>query len=145
MSEHVKIMIPLKDDPSGYEAEWIWAEPDIDGSFVVDNSPFSAYGISYRDVIHARLENGILKFTKIKRKGGHRTIRIRLPKGHGHSEFMAHWKSIEAMGCTFEGSQSFGALYSIDVPSEVDVAAVISIAAQVEDDGTWEYEEADVY
>src|SRR5689334_5842393 len=72
----VKIKIPLPmNDASGIDAEWLWAEPEGD-SFVLKNVPIFAYGLSYGDSVRIRIEDDVLVFQDIVRRGGHSTYRI---------------------------------------------------------------------
>ena len=143
MGEPVKIKIPLEDDPSGFEAEWVWALPEYEGAYTIDNSPFSAYGISYKDLVSASLINGALEFRCVIAKGGHGTFRVRFPVGASHADFLKYWPALEAAGVTFEGSQVDRPLYSLDVPPTGDREGVERLLGQLETAGVWEYERAD--
>ena len=139
-----KIKIPVEDDPQGYEAEWLWASRRLRG-YSIENSPFSAYGLSFRDIVSAENKGGELVFKSILEKRGHRTIRIKLPVGKVHRDFMLLWPQLEAVGCTFEGSQTNGPLYAVDVPPTVDKDTVLRILWENENKGNWEFEEVDFY
>jgi hypothetical protein len=50
----VKIKVPLPpDDPSGGEAEWMWADDDGESRFILRNVPVFAFGLSYGDTVKA--------------------------------------------------------------------------------------------
>jgi hypothetical protein len=51
--ELVRIVFSLDSDAGGIETERLWAKPLADGTFLFDNSPFHAYGISYMDTVNA--------------------------------------------------------------------------------------------
>lgn len=111
--------------------------------FVLDNSPFYAYGVSFGDTIAATMQDGELVFTRVVARGGHSTYRIQLPAGCDHDAFLNHWSKFEGMGCSYEGSSANPQrLYAIDVPSGVDVRAVYRLLEKGEADGAWEFEEA---
>jgi hypothetical protein len=127
---------------SGFEIERLWAKPVGDDIYVIDNSPFQAYGISVGDKVLAKKVNGELKFVSVVERGGHSTYRVRLPAGCDHSYFLQHWKELEALGCTYEGASGEQKLYSIDVPAIGNVPEVYRVLQKSEDAGTWEFEEA---
>jgi hypothetical protein len=138
-----KIKFPLADDSGGIEAEWMWTKTK-DGLYELDNSPFHAYGVSYKDLVSARLaEDGSLEFEQVVKKCGHRTVRIRFPRTKDHSDFEAIWSPLSALGCTFEGSQIDRPVYAIDLPPGTDLAAVVGYLARLEGTGLLQYEEAD--
>lgn len=143
MTEPMRVKFPLADDPAGYSAEWMWAEPLRDSTFKLDSSPFSAYGISADDIFQVLVIDDILVFDKIIRKSGNRTVRVRLPKGFSHDNFLPEWSRLEQLGCTFEGSQAGRPLYSITVPPDTEIGAVLAYLKMKEDAGVWEFEEAD--
>ena len=62
----LKISLPA-DDPSGGAAEWVWAEPRHDGTFVLRNVPTFAYGLSYDDTVKAEWEDGAWVFREVAR------------------------------------------------------------------------------
>lgn len=140
----VKVKFMLDDSPDGAEAEWMWAKRKWTG-FLLDNSPFSTYGISYMDLFSAKKLDGVLVFDKIIKKGGHRTLRVRLAVGKSHQDFAAIWGRLEDIGCTFEGSQIGRPQYAIDVPPEANIKDAIAYLAQLEAAGALEYEEADCF
>lgn len=113
------------------------------GRYVLDNSPFYAYGVSFGDTIEATKEDGELVFSQVVVRGGHSTYRIKLAAGHDHEFFLNHWSELEKMGCTYEGSSaSAERLYAVDIPPGVDVRAVYRLLEQGEESGIWEFEEA---
>jgi len=115
-----------------------------DGSFVLDNSPFHAYGISCGDTFSAVLSGeDRLKFVAVVERGGHSTYRVRLQAGAGHDVFHQQWGALDTLGCSYEGS-GLGErrLYSIDVPSTTCVQAVYAVLEHGEATGVWQFEEA---
>lgn len=130
----------------GGEYEIMYAVPAGGATFVLDNSPFYVYGLSYCDTFEAAQRDERLIFTKVIARGGHSTYRIRLPSGADHQYFLLHWQDLEKLGCTYEGSSSGEArLYSIDMAPTVDVAAAYAYMDQKEREGTWCFEEGHYY
>jgi hypothetical protein len=113
------------------------------GRYVLDNSPFYAFGISFDDVFLAEQKDGELIFSQVIRRGGHSTYRIKLPVGCDHEYFLKHWTELDALGCTFEGSSATPQrLYSIDVPPTSDVFEVYRVLEEKEQQKFWSFEEA---
>jgi hypothetical protein len=112
------------------------------GRYILDNSPFYAYGISHRDVFLADLKDGDLTFVEVVFQGGHSTYRIRLREGLDHNFFLEKWLGLERLQCTYEGSSSNAQLlYSIDVPPGADVTEVYRLLEYGESEGYWTFEE----
>jgi hypothetical protein len=134
---HVKITFSTED-----AVETMWAIHREDGTYEIDNSPFEAYGISYRDVVAAHVEDGMLVFNYVIRRGGHSTYRVKLYPGAEHDQFIKYWPQLALLGCTYEGAGGARRLYSIDVPTHAAVGAVYAHLQSVEGNGAWEFEEA---
>lgn len=138
----VKIAFPLDADADA-TVENMHAKALPDGNFVLDNIPFQAYGISCGDEFSVTIEEGRFVFKEVVRRGGSSTYRIRLPQGQTHDDFLKWWPSLDALGCSFEGSGlDEQRLYAIDVPKGADVHAAYDILEQGEEQGQWEFEEA---
>lgn len=145
MVDPVRVKFPLINDPAGYDAEWMWAEPLRDSTFRLDSSPFSAYGLSADDIFQVKIIGGILVFDRVVKKSGNRTLRVRLPRGKRHEDFLTFWQPLEDLGCSFEGSQIIRPFYSITVPPGASLDAAVSYLEAKEVQGVWQFEEADVY
>jgi hypothetical protein len=117
------------------EVETLWAEPLGDNRYRVDNSPFYAYGVSWRDVILTEPQPGAFPlFAGVIEKSGHRTVRVIV----ADSDALDHLKSgILGLGCTFEGA--WHKLICIDVPPEVELERVRQYLIA----GGFEWEHAD--
>lgn len=113
-----------------------------DGNYWLDNSPFYAFGVSYRDIISATKKNNDLVFSSVVARGGHSTYRVKLKHGQKHEFFLANWQELALLGCTYEGSSVNGQLYSIDVSPGTDVRKVYRVLEAGEMNQFWEFEEA---
>jgi hypothetical protein len=122
--------------------ETMWAIPQDDGTYIVDNSPFETYGISVGDKISVESESGELRFKRVVLRGGHSTYRVKLNKGADHSHFLKYWPQLALFGCSYEGMGGLRRLYSIDVPNSSSVDDVYKYLEEVEMKGGWEFEEA---
>jgi len=139
----VKIAFTIENpENAGCEIEWLWVIPAEDDTYIVDNSPFSIYGISLKDKVLAHEENGILKFVRVVARSGHSTYRVRLPVGRDHQYFLKYWPNLEKLGCTYEGSDGRHRLYAIDIPDIQSVPDAYDILQKYENAGLWEFEEA---
>ena len=142
-SQMVRVVFSLDAKQSGgIETERLWASPQPDGTYVLENSPFHAYGVSYRDAVYVNVENGNLVFAKVARRGGHSTYRVRLPKGKDQGYFLEFWPQLAQLGCTYERTSDERQIYSLDLPPTVSVHAVYDVLTHLEEAGIAEFEEA---
>lgn len=147
-SEHVKICFTLDpDDWHGTPSETLWAKPIHDvvvpSAFELDNTPFHAMGVSYRDLVRAVMRDGMLEFAGVIAHGGHSTYRV-FREQHDDT-FRAWWDRLKAVGCTREwGEMNGGILYAIDVPPETDIYAVRAILEEGKTQNVWYFEEGHV-
>lgn len=120
-NELVKIRLKSTDE-NDYET--VWAEPLADNYYRLDNSPFFAYGLSWRDVVEARVgSDGVLDYVRVIRKSGNRTVRIIFP-AYGSSDDKARvvLEEIRKLGCSYEGMKP--SLVSVNVPPDINLASV---------------------
>ncbi len=111
----VKVEFRTDDD-----VETLWAEPLGDDRYRIDNTPFYAYGVSWRDVVLAEPQAGAFPiFASVVEKSGHRTVRVIVTDAGALERLQS---GILALGCTFEGA--WQELICIDVPPEVDLESV---------------------
>ncbi|WP_293393384.1 DUF4265 domain-containing protein [Nevskia sp.] len=130
-----KVLFRVRDES---EVEALWAKPVGLDLYELDNSPFYAYGVSWKDVVLAPYSpaDGMAVFQAIAKKSGHRTIRVALefPYEAGNQS-AAEIDALVDMGCSFEGSNR--CLMSVDIPPTVDLG---SIRDRLIDRGLkWEY------
>lgn len=111
--------------------------------YILDNSPFYAYDVSYGDTVAAEHKSGRLLFRSVEERGGHSTYRVKLADRRNHDEFLTSFDNMKALGCTFEGSGAVNRkLYAIDVPPSADVGKIYELLEEGEERGEWEFEEA---
>lgn len=135
----IKIKIPLPaNDPSGGEAEWVWAEPEGD-SFVLKNVPIFAYRLSYGDSVTTRTENDVLVFKDVVRRGGHSTYRIYAKFDRKSPKVMKVLRALEKMHCDIEPATD--KIIGVDVLPEADVYDVYRVLEEAERAGILEFEE----
>jgi hypothetical protein len=145
-SDLVRIVFPLEPgSPHGITRERLWAKPLPEGTYLLDNSPFHAYGVSYGDIVRATLENDELVFREVVKRGGHSTYRIKLPRGKTHAYFLEFWPRLETLGCSYEGADDNRRLYAIDTAPSMSVHAVYKLLTELETAGVIEFEEGHYY
>lgn len=124
----VKIAFQDADD----DVETLWAVDLGDGSYRLDSSPWFQYGLSWMDVVEAEPESdGLLMFTRVREKGGHRTLRMSSDEPIEQSVL----DSLVSIGCTFEGATP--KYIAIDVPPDIDLSEPVKVLN--ESGLPWEY------
>ena len=121
--------------------ENLWAKELDKHTYQLENSPFYAYGLSYKDIIKATFdtEEQRLVFQKVLKRNGHSTYRVFINKNLSSEKFEEYWKELKILGCTYESS---GNLFSIDVPQKANINKVYEILEKGESDRILEFEEA---
>jgi hypothetical protein len=126
--EYVRIVVPLDRDPGegGPADEWLWAEPLGGGRFRVESAPFFAYGLSSGDIVRAPEPGELPRVDSVESKSGHRTLRIALDADatSDRADIRGLLAELERIGCRSEALPP--KIFAIDVPPEVDVAAVVA-------------------
>jgi hypothetical protein len=108
----------------GEYVETLWAErvgPDL---YRLDNCPWYAYGVSWKDIVEAHPDaDGMLVMSRVAEKSGHRTIRVifkekvtEWPKGRSILD------GALALGATCENSND--RYMAIDIPPGVDLMSI---------------------
>ncbi len=118
----------------------MWARPLGDGLFELDNSPFYAYDLNYKDVVYAAASNPDHKplVLRVERRGGHRTLRVRFNDRVAKPHRILLLKGLEKHGVTWEGADH--RLFSLDIPPKSNYQAVCDQLWQWEQEKLLEYE-----
>lgn len=134
MSNHpdmAKVLFRVAEDDGSANVETLWATPLGDDRYQLDNSPFYAYAVSWKDVIYAPRDpdEQLPTFERVISKSGHKTIRIvfESPAIEG-SESLDLLQLLVSLGCSYEGANK--RYICIDVPPEVDLETVRQFAIQ---------------
>jgi hypothetical protein len=140
-------------DWHGSSAETLWIEPLWDGTmkvFRLMNSPFHARGVSYLDIVRAMpAPDGYgIDYAGTVEKSGHSTIWLMVPFGPP-AGFNNYWLSLERLHCTYESSSmdttdGKQTLYSVDIPPETDIDAILSIIEEGQADDVWIFQIGDL-
>jgi len=107
-----------------WKDESMWAPALGNDLYELDNSPFCACGLSYKDVVLAIAESPSQKprVLRIEWRGGHRTLRFRFPENVDRPERDRILEKLTGMGTFLEGGGY--CLSSLDVPPSTDYQAV---------------------
>jgi len=136
----VKIKIPLPpNDPSDGEAEWVWAEPAGNNTFVLKNVPTFAKGLSYGDVVKIGTVDEVPVFEDVVERGGHSTYRIYANSDRRSSEVMRVIQTLEKMHCEMENATD--KIVGVDVLPEADIYAVYKVLDDAERTGILQFQE----
>lgn len=117
--------------------ETLWAEHVGADHYRIDNSPFWAYGVSWRDIVEAQPDpDGMLRFQRVIEKSGHRTLRLilKLPADKSE-ESQSILDGLNAIGATYEGMNP--GYLSIDLAPHVPLEPVVEYL--VSSGQQWEY------
>ena len=120
-----KILFRVANDDGSTNVETLWATSLGEDAFELDNSPFYAYGVSWKDVVFAPFDSteGFPSFQNVIHKSGHRTVRLIFdpPVEDGNSSDLI-LQGLVSLGCTYEGANR--GFMSIDIPAGVDLENV---------------------
>jgi hypothetical protein len=118
-------------------SETLWAMPLSATTYLLQNSPFYVYGVSYGDTVEGMLVDGRLCATSVVAKGGHSTYRIILRPDKAES-FNEAWQPLQALGCTYELGNG---VYAVDVPENTNIFEVYKLLQRGEDVEIWDFDE----
>ena len=106
--------------------------------YQLDNCPFYAYGVSWRDIVLAPHDDteGFPTFRSIVSKSGNRTVRVifQQPIAPGN-ESDAMLQSLAGLGCDFE--RATGKYVAVNIPPRADLRAVVDYL--IERELKWEH------
>ncbi len=134
----IKVRLP-PDDPSGGEAEWLWAEYDDRNLLILRNVPVFAFGLSYGDTVNSSIVDGVPVFTDVAERGGHSTYRIYARTDRRSPEIRTVIKRLEAMNCDIELATN--RIVAVDVLPPADIHAVFAVLKKAEQEGILDFEE----
>src|SRR3990167_5368294 len=140
MPEHKKIVFRLPPGTGGYppvEREGLWAIPLPNGSYVIDNIPFYAQGISADDEVEIDVVDGELFFKKLLKPSGNSTFRLILTEPSANGQVRAH---LESLGCKSEYNGDIG-LIAVEIPSATPIHRFINYLLEERANGALDFEE----
>jgi hypothetical protein len=138
----VKIFFGWTDSDGQEISESVWAEGISIDTFRIDNLPFYAYGISYNDIVSAKIVDNIFVVDELISHGGHSTFRVFFTE-IGNSDQELLFKNLNKLGATIE--RATAQLIAIDVPPNANLQLITELLKDGENRGVWNYEEGFVY
>jgi hypothetical protein len=138
-SRNERVAFRLTPDEEGFppgDWEHLWADAVGANEYRLDNTPFFARGVSYRDVVRTVRDGDFNVFQEVVRAGGHSTIRVILTEAESAAGFVAR---LSEMGYPVESSHIPGYV-AVDVPSSSSRSDLVEYLDQGESEGLWEYE-----
>jgi hypothetical protein len=135
----VKVFVDL---PNHWDCkgESMWARALGDDLYELENSPFCAYGLNYKDVVCAKAESSFEKprILRIERRSGHRTLRFRFHAEVGRADRDRWLGELNQLGSSYEGDGY--RFFTLDIPPGVDYQTICDKLFAWETDGVLEYE-----
>src|SRR4026208_2605978 len=124
-SEMSKVLFRVQETDGSANVETLWATPLGEDRYQLDNSPFYAYSVSWRDIVYAPFDpqEQFPTFQRVLSKSGHRTIRIifeRATEGNSASEDVL--EQLVTLGCSYEGATE--TYVCVDIPPGVELENV---------------------
>lgn len=122
---HYKVLFRVPEEDGSSRVETLWATAAGDDEYVLDNSPFYAYSVSWKDTVYAPVaeEDGLPTFVRVVKKSGHRTVRVVFdPPVQEGNESEVLLQGLLELGCTYEGANR--GYMAIDLPPEVPLEGV---------------------
>lgn len=127
------------EDDDDLEIETMWVKPVSDSLYEIYNIPFYATGIAYGDIVLGESDpDGMLKFVKVVRGGGHSTVRVFV---FSESKVREVCAAFEDLDCQIEISD-IKTLLAIDVPPSTEWINVETTLKKLASEGTLDWEEA---
>ena len=125
LSPDSKVLFRVPQDDGSSRVETLWATALGNDEYKLENSPFYAYSVSWKDIVFAPVDpaEGRPTFVRIVKKSGHRTIRIKFdpPVQYGNESDRV-LQGLVSLGCSYEGANR--GYMSIDIPKSVQLEQV---------------------
>jgi len=123
--EMSKVLFRVQEPDGSANVETLWATPLGQDLHQLDNSPFYAYSVSWKDIVYAPFdpEEQFPTFQRVFRKSGHKTIRIifeeSVTEGSGSKRLL---QELVSLGCSYEGATE--TYICLDIPPDVELEKV---------------------
>jgi hypothetical protein len=133
-----KVLFRIPDDAGGTAVETLWAIPLGNDRYVLDNSPFYAYGVSWQDTVLAPIDvqEGLPTFRSVVTKSGNRTVRVIFdPPVSPDNDSGLVLQGLVAFGCSYEGANP--GYISVNIPPGIELQQVRSYLVQ--HNAQWEH------
>jgi len=124
-SSDSKVLFRVPEDDGSSQVETLWATSLGSDEYRLDNSPFYAYSVSWKDVVFAPFDatEEFATFQRVLKKSGNRTVRVIFdPPVQDGNESDQVLQGLVNLGCSYEGANR--GYMSINIPAAVDLSAV---------------------
>jgi hypothetical protein len=128
-----KVYFELNQDDDGwppYASECMWADTLGKCRYRLNNIPFFVEGVSFGDVVEAKIRNGRACFVSLVEASLNSTLRAFCSNAQKKNEFK---KWLEKNGCMWEFGFD-GNYIVVNVPETVDLNTLEQFLADIEDD-----------
>jgi Domain of unknown function (DUF4265) len=151
-SQMLKLWFKIEQDEDGYppvQVESIWAMPAGEDLFCLENIPFFAKGVSFKDKVSAFDGAGGQKwYADVVEPSGHSTLRIIVYRDTKSSQSLEERVSklrqrFVEKGCTTELSHLPG-LFAVDVPPSLSMKSLRLLLEEGADLDAWDFEESNL-
>ena len=124
----------------GLTGESFWAESLGDDLYRLDNIPFHAYDLHYRDVVRAvpRAPGQMPTIVEVVKPSGHKTLRVLFDAELQDEDVRRLLDGLAARNVAYERSR--GHFYALNVPPDADYQAVCDVLWRQENAGWLTYE-----
>jgi hypothetical protein len=143
MSDSVRILFQVEQDPSGYppvSREEIWCLPLSQDILVVDNIPFYARDISLGDEICVKIEDGSRWFASLVKPSSNTTLRVFVHRQAAAPLVISRLRSFGALTEKMERMD----LIAVCLPATTDIAGILAYLDRETDIGSVAFEESSV-
>lgn len=140
-ARNVKIKFAVEQDEDGYPpfgAESMWAEPTSNDSYLIQNIPFYAKGVSRGDIVSAWFDGKGLVYNKTFSRSANSTIRAVLFDPSAVDDVV---ESLDSIGCDHEWHKAFN-LVAINVRDEFSYLNLLAYLHSISERGLLDFEEA---
>lgn len=123
----MKVVLPYIDFEDNYSKENVWVEFLGDNQYKIDNIPFFAQGLSYKDIISVKEVDEQLVFDELIKPSGHSTIQIIFFKEVDVKRVL---EKLSSISCTWEGMNDL--YFAIDIAHNINYSIVKEILDEEE-------------
>ena len=124
-SEMSKVLFRVQEPSGSVVVETLWATPLGEDLHQLENSPFYAYSVSWKDIVYAPYDpvEQFPTFQRVLSKSGHRTIRIifdeAVTEGSASKLLL---QELVSLRCSYEGASK--TYICVDIPPELELETV---------------------
>jgi hypothetical protein len=133
-----KILFRVPNENDADDVETLWATHIEGDNYRVENSPFYAYGVSWKDIVLAPYNENesFPTFKSVISKSGNKTIRLffEVPVEEGNQSSLV-LKNILELGCDYEGANK--KYICVNIPPNIELQSVCNFLTQQK--VTWEH------